>query len=647
MSRFRRLTSPPHAVIALGLAVGALLGYVKTTAPTLLMADPAEFQLACNILGVAHPTGYPLYVMVGWLWSHLLPLGDAAYRINLLSALFAAGAVGLSYPLVLKILHAALPRRPEAQTRAVAILATLTLAVSRTFWSQALRAEVYALNSLFVVVVLLLLLLWSESRSPRTLGLAALIYGLSLTHHRTMIFFLPSSLLFVWLTDRSIFRKARFLLTLLALVAIPQVLYLYIPWRAPVTPYLRVELAPGRALNLYDNTLGGFVRFVMGEMFRGELGVQAPLLQRLTAAAVLLLRQFGLAGVALGVIGVVKLVLGLTRSPARSTLALLGLSYAALVGFTLVYNVGDIHVFYTPSYIIFALWIAVGMAWLVDVVRSAGHGALPVIRRAGYYALLVLLALLPLSAFWNNFSSVDKSRDLGAREWAEEMLAQPIPQGAILVSNDRNEITPLLYLQHVEGRRPDLFTMFPLMLPGEEYSNVVRVLDGVLDVGRPIYLVKPMPGLEIKYRMEPADPLVEVEGPAITGEPDTPKEMTLGDGLTLVGFDVEPEVPSAPGELHVSLYWRVKRELGQDYHTYLHLLDEAGQALSQSDHRPGQEFYPSSMWAPGETLLDVHVLPLPAGMEAGPLTLIAGAYEYPSLAPLGGPLNLGDISVAR
>jgi len=242
---------------------------------------------------------------------------------------------------------------------------------------------------------------------------------------------------------------------------------------------------------------------------------------------------------------------------------------------------------------------------------------------------------------------VDKSRDLGAREWAEEMLAQPIPQGAILVSNDRNEITPLLYLQHVEGRRPDLFTMFPLMLPGEEYSNVVRVLDGVLDVGRPIYLVKPMPGLEIKYRMEPADPLVEVEGPAITGEPDTPKEMTLGDGLTLVGFDVEPEVPSAPGELHVSLYWRVKRELGQDYHTYLHLLDEAGQALSQSDHRPGQEFYPSSMWAPGETLLDVHVLPLPAGMEAGPLTLIAGAYEYPSLAPLGGPLNLGDISVAR
>ena len=211
MSRFSPLTSRANPIVALGLAVGALLVYVKTTAPTLLMADPAEFQLACNVLGVAHPTGYPLYTMVGWLWSHVLPLGDAAYRINLLSALFAATAVGLTYPLTLKVLHVALPSSPETQSRGAAVLATLSLAVSRTFWSQARRAEVYALNSLFVVVVLLLMLRWAESRSPRTLQLAALVYGLSLTHHRTMIFFLPPALLFVWLTDRSVFRKARFL----------------------------------------------------------------------------------------------------------------------------------------------------------------------------------------------------------------------------------------------------------------------------------------------------------------------------------------------------------------------------------------------------------------------------------------------------
>ncbi len=645
MSGLRRLSSHGDAVGALALGVGALALYVKTTAPTLLMADPAEFQLACNVLGVVHPTGYPLYVIVGWVWSHLLPLGDGAYRINLLSALFAAATVGLTYPLVLEVLQHASPGPPAAQRRAVAILATLTLAVSRTFWSQALWAEVYALNSLFVVVVLLLLLRWCKSGSPRTLELAALTCGLSLTHHRTMIFLLPSSLLFVWLTDRSVFRKARLLLTLLALVAIPQVLYLYIPWRAPVTPYLHLELTPGRTLSLYDNTLGGFLGFVMGEMFRGELGVQAPLLGRLEQAARLLLGQFGMPGVALGLVGLTRLVLGPRRGSARRILALLALSYAALVGFTLVYNVGDIHVFYTPSYIIFALWIAAGMAWLVEVVRGAGGGALTVPRRAGCYLLLTLLTMLPGSFLWNNYPSVDRSGDHRAREWAEEVLAQPIPQGAILVSNDRNDITPLLYLQYVEDQRPDLLTMFPLMLPGNEYANVVRVLDGVLDVGRPIYLVKPMPGLEIKYQLRPSGPLVEVEGPAITGEPEKVSELALRDSLTLVGYDVEPEAPLAGGELRVSLYWRVERDLDQDYHTYVHLLDEEGRTIAQSDHRPGQEYYPSSMWVSRETLLDVHVLAIPAGTETAQVTLTAGAYEYPSMAPLGNPLTLGKLRI--
>ena len=185
---------------ALGLASFCL--YVKTLAPTLLMADPAEFQLACYTLGIAHPTGYPLYLILGWLWSHLVAIGDAAYRVNLLSAVFAACATGLFYLLVLRVLRGVWHGSSEPLVRVLAALATLTLAVSRTFWSQALQAEVYALNSLFVVALLLLLLRWSESRSTQVLRLAALIYGLSLTHHSTMILFLPGCVLFVWLTDR-------------------------------------------------------------------------------------------------------------------------------------------------------------------------------------------------------------------------------------------------------------------------------------------------------------------------------------------------------------------------------------------------------------------------------------------------------------
>jgi len=644
--RIHRLAGRVDLMVVCLLGLFSFGLYVKTAAPTLLMADPAEFQLACYTLGIAHPTGYPLYLILGWLWSHLLPLGDAAYRVNLLSAAFAASAAGLLYLLVLKLLRGALQGPSAALLRAVAAVATLTLAVSHTFWSQGLRAEVYALNSLFVLLTLLLLLRWSESRSPRALQLSALFYGLSLTHHATMILFLPAYVLFVWLTDRTVLRNLKLAGTVMLLVALPQLLYLYIPWRAPATPYLYIELAPGRTLELYENTLRGFLGFVLGEMFTGELGYQAPLLERLLMALDLLIRQFGIAGVALGALGLAKLIVGWRSSYARRLLALLVLSYGTLVGFTLFYHVGDIQVFYTPSYIIFTVWIALGMAWLVQAAGRVRFGAF---ARApwGVWALFALFAVLPLAFLWTNYPGADKSADHSARQWAEEILSQPIPEGSILISNDRNEITPLLYLQHVEGKRPDLLTMFPLMLPGEEYSNVVRVIDGVLDVGRPLYLVKPMPGLEIKYELKSSGPLVEITGPAITGEPEKVTEMALGDSLTLVGYDVDPDAPSPGGESQVTLYWHVERTLREDYHTYVQLLDEGGQPIAQSDHRPGQEYYPSSLWQPGEKVLDVHVLPIPAETQASVVTLVAGAYEYPSLAPLGSALALGELPITR
>jgi hypothetical protein len=569
-----------------------------------------------------------------------VPLGDAAYRVNLLSAVFAASCVALLYPLGLETLRTAFQRPPDAFVRAAAILSTITLAVSRTFWSQALKAEVYALNSLFVVATLYLLLRWAESRSARTLRAAALVYGLSLTHHVTMLLFLPAGLLFVWLADRSIFRERKLLSTMALLVLLPQVLYLYIPWRAPVTPYLHLDLAPGRTLELYENSLRGFVSFLTAEMFRGELGYQASLLERLAMAVTQLLRQFGLVGAALGLLGAVRLALPQVGQASRRLLAVLGLCYAAVVGFTLFYHIGDIEVLYTPSYIIFILGIAVAMAWVLHAARSTSLRGSPFLAKAAPWGLVALLALLPLSLLWSNYSRVDRSGDYQAREWAEGLLSEPIPEEAILVSNDRNEITPLLYLQYVERKRPDLLTMFPLMLPGEEYSNVVRVIDTVLDVERPLLLVKPMPGLEVKYRMEPLGQLVMIEGPAVTGAPEYFVNLALDGALTLVGYDLEPDEPLPGEDLKVSLYWRVERELDQDYHTFAHLLDEEGQTIAQSDHRPGQEYYPSSLWQPGETLLDVHILRVSANQDVDIVTLVAGAYEYPSLAPLGTAVTL-------
>src|SRR5690348_14401477 len=88
---------------ALLVAGGALGLYIRTCAPDVLVGDSGEFQFTGAILGIPHPTGYPLYTLLGWLWS-MVPLRDVAYRINLSSAVYMAGAVALTAFLAWRLL---------------------------------------------------------------------------------------------------------------------------------------------------------------------------------------------------------------------------------------------------------------------------------------------------------------------------------------------------------------------------------------------------------------------------------------------------------------------------------------------------------------------------------------------------------------
>ena len=148
------------AVVA-GLAVALVVGavYVATLAPTVLpygppyTLDSPMLQAAVAVLGVGHPTGYPTYMMLTHLFTYL-PVGDVAYRVNLASAVYGVAAVAAAYAAGLL-----LGRRVVA-----AAAGALALGFSEAFWSQAVIAEVYTLNALFVALVLLLLLLWRERR---------------------------------------------------------------------------------------------------------------------------------------------------------------------------------------------------------------------------------------------------------------------------------------------------------------------------------------------------------------------------------------------------------------------------------------------------------------------------------------------------
>jgi hypothetical protein len=143
----------------LGFSFVALMPiYSLTMGRTVGSADTFEFQVVAPQLGIAHPTGYPLYLILGKLWT-LLPFGSVAWRLNFGTLVYALIAAGLVYFIVRTLFDQPLP----------ALLAAIAFGIAPTLWSQAVVAEVYSLNAMFVAAALLIMV-WILGQGARGKG---------------------------------------------------------------------------------------------------------------------------------------------------------------------------------------------------------------------------------------------------------------------------------------------------------------------------------------------------------------------------------------------------------------------------------------------------------------------------------------------
>lgn len=618
------------AIVIFALFLGL---YSRTLAPGLLFGDPGEFQFAAWRFGLAHPTGYPLYLLLGGSWQHLAGLFgvDPAAGLNAFSAFLAAAAVAICYLAALGWLPGRTPTARIA-ARIAAVYTALLIGANPTLWSQALIAEVYALHALFIALFLLFTTRLTESRnlSPRHLVILSSLLGLALTHHRTSIFLLPGFLLWLFRQERSWWRKGQLWAALFGGLALPQLLYLYIPLRSGVdaSPWLYPRLG-AETLALYTPTFQGFVDFITGSVFAVSFFSPAQALARLPEMGNLWLIHFTWPGLALALLGLIVLF----REGRRSLLLLTAPAFLLLQIFNLFYGIGDIYVFYIPLYIFAALWSGCGVEWLIG--KTQRRQAQLTIRNSQPALWFAILLLLPASLFLTHFPSLNRSNDNAARQMWDGILAATPPADAILVSNDRNEIVPLYYLQAVEGKGAGLIGLFPLLTPEERFADVGEVTATALAGGeRPVYLIKGMAGLETKFDLAQAmPPLVRVMGTVAEGMADQRLELAYGP-LTLLGYSVEQASDTA----QLSLFWRVEEKMQADYTTSVQLFDSAGNRLAQDDRPPGGDFYPTSLWKVGEIVRDSHPLPANALTSAARLQIVL--YTQPDLRPLAPGLEV-------
>jgi tetratricopeptide (TPR) repeat protein len=205
-------------------AVASLISlavFVWTAAPNVTLLDSGEFIVAAQHFGVPHPTGYPLWTLLAWLFQ-LLPLGNAAWEVNIFSGVCGALAVGLTAALLSNILEWCFDGRAVGLRRwiapCVSLAFSLMLAFSESFWSQAVIAEVYSLHALLVVIFLILCYLWTRQpwRDGLMLG-AFFTLAFSFSNHHLVLTLAGMPYLLILLLRRRMFLDWMFagLLTLL------------------------------------------------------------------------------------------------------------------------------------------------------------------------------------------------------------------------------------------------------------------------------------------------------------------------------------------------------------------------------------------------------------------------------------------------
>ncbi len=431
MNTARSHTTRESAVIAL-LAFAL---YAAGACPTIYVGDSGELVTAVATLGIPHPSGYPLYVLLGKLWTLLLPLGSIAWRMSMFSALCAALAVGgLHYC-----------ARRLGLGRPAALLAAFTMACGGSLWSQANIQRVYALNALLLVAALILATRWWANRRMGTLALAFFVCGLGASNHSYMALFAIALSITALASEPALLASSAVALRGLARCGSAFMLgllpYVYLPIRASMYPVL--DWGEPR-------TVGGFLDVTLRRGFWQRAWIEQP--SDLVAVAFNFAATLGdeitWPGAALALIGLFAAGMGRNRGEQREPTALLPL----LVSLAVFGNVAvlaahgsrsDIfiwHRYYIPSYVLLALLAGVGWQFV--------SRWLP--RAAGWLVLALPLWLLVIG-----ISRFDRSGYALAEDFAG-MVLDSVSPGAHLIATDDNILFSLMYLHWVERRRPDV-----------------------------------------------------------------------------------------------------------------------------------------------------------------------------------------------
>ena len=391
-------------------------GYLATLLPGIgYSGDTIKFQYLGQVLGIPHAPGYPLYLVLNHLFVTLVPFGSAAYKVNLLSALYAALACLMLFKLL----------RLLGTGPFVALVAALAFGFSKSFWSQAVVAEVYTLLVLFIASVSYFLLRWHLKRCDRDFYLATALYALSFGNHLLAITLLPAFVYLVAVTDKRVFIQPKKVLWVLAVVTLGAAQYLYLWWRLndPQTPYIE-------GLNA-----GNFFYYVTGGPFK-------PLMFAFTPAEVLTVRLplfLSLMRDNLPVVSVVALFGVFVGHMPRGVRFFLLIYFFSNAFYALNYDIPDIEGYFLANDLVVAVFAGVALERLLRWGQRTP-------KRWQRWSVVGFLLLIPIAFFAARYPIVNQSDNTAQQGELEAALAVLGEDAAVVTLNYPSGQAFLYYL---------------------------------------------------------------------------------------------------------------------------------------------------------------------------------------------------------
>jgi hypothetical protein len=416
--------------------------------------DAGDLVVAAALRGVAHPPGYPLYTLLGWVLTKL-PIGPTvAYRVGLLSSISSVFSVLLAFLIAKKL----------SRNLSLSLVATLALAFNYHFWLQAEVQEVFALHLFFLFLVMYLVLQWFEKPHPRIIFFLALITGLEFAHHHTFILIFPA-LAYLFFVDRKtriskkLFNR-RLVLKALLFFLIGASFYLYVPWASASNPPINWGLV---------HDLRSFLRLVIRAdygTFTAAKSVPFSFKDGILAVLTLaysLYHEFTLVGMVLIFLG----AFGLFKSKKPHFyftfiwFFFTGPFFQLYASFPINdwFDLATVERFYLMAYPALFVWWVWGLIVCQRKIKQLLAQAKflrPQSKNLLTLTSLLFFALIPFFLFWTNFKKVDFRNFYEFDKFGERILSSCSPNSVFIAGGGDVEIFALLSTHHVYHLRPNI-----------------------------------------------------------------------------------------------------------------------------------------------------------------------------------------------